>query len=126
MKRLPVLSVGLYRRLLAHAAVNGRLEALKRKQPRVMGGWNSTDRENDLGQNAHAKRRGAEINIQVFGRKLGLVSRLVGCSHRDLSRPFVDRNTSYRSCLKCGARKQFNPETFETFGTFYAPPVRTL
>src|SRR6478672_5706888 len=122
MKRLPVLSVGLYRRLLAHAAVNGRLEVLKRKRIRARGGWNSTDPKNDLGKNAAAKRRDAQINVQVFGRKLGLVSRLVGCSHRDLSRPFVDRKTSYRSCLKCGARRQFNTETFETFGTFYAPP----
>lgn len=67
--------------------------------------------------------QGSETKAQAFGRKLGLISRLVGCSHRELSRPFVDGNTSYKSCLKCGARRQFNIETFETFGSFYYPPA---
>lgn len=67
--------------------------------------------------------QGSETKAQSFGRKLGLISRLVGCSHRELSRPFIDGNTSYKCCLKCGARRQFNTETFETFGSFYYPPA---
>lgn len=63
------------------------------------------------------------INPEVFGPKLGLISRLVGCSHREVGRPFVQGNTAYRSCLKCGARRQFDPGTFETFGNFYGSPV---
>jgi hypothetical protein len=61
----------------------------------------------------------------VLGRELGLMTRLVGCSHRELGRPFKDGKTQYRSCVKCGARRQFNSETFETFGKFYLPPVTT-
>jgi hypothetical protein len=62
----------------------------------------------------------------VFGKKVGLINRLIGCSHRDLSRPFVDGNIAYRSCLTCGARRQFNVDTFESFGKFYYPPITRL
>lgn len=59
----------------------------------------------------------------VFGKKMGLMAKLFGCWHENISRPFVQGHTSYRSCLRCGARKQFNPETLETFGAFYFPPL---
>jgi hypothetical protein len=59
----------------------------------------------------------------VFGAKLGLVALLFGCRHDNLSRPFTQGKTSYRSCLDCGARKQFNAETLETYGDFYCPPT---
>lgn len=70
-------------------------------------------------------RRGkqkSEIDPTVFGRKMGLVSKLFGCWHGNISRPFIEGNTAYRSCLKCGARKQFSPETLETKGNYYFPP----
>ena len=60
---------------------------------------------------------------RVFGEKIGLLGKFFGCEHGDLSRPFSQSQVAYRSCLKCGARKQFNTETLETFGTFYYPPV---
>lgn len=66
------------------------------------------------------------IDTQVFGRKLGLVNRLFGCSHKDMGRPFVEKGVNYRSCVNCGARRQFNPDTFETFGNFYCPPASRL
>ena len=59
----------------------------------------------------------------AFGNKIGLFGKLFGCWHNNISRPFVRGNVGYRSCLHCGARKQFNPETLETHGTFYFPPV---
>ena len=59
----------------------------------------------------------------VFGQKLSLMAKLFGCWHDNISRPFVQGKTAYRSCLKCGARKQFNPETLETHGKFYFPPI---
>lgn len=64
-----------------------------------------------------------EIDPFVFGKKAGLIAKLFGCWHDNLSRPFTQNKTAYRSCLNCGARKQFNPETLETHGTFYFPPV---
>jgi hypothetical protein len=63
-----------------------------------------------------------EIDQFVFGQKMGLIPKLFGCWHGNISRPFVQGKTAYRSCLKCGARKQFNAETLETYGNFYFPP----
>ena len=73
---------------------------------------------------ANTRFRNREIiDARVFGRKLGLISRIVGCPHKNVGRPFVEGKTGYRSCMSCGARKPFNTETLETSPTFYCPPV---
>lgn len=59
----------------------------------------------------------------LFANKIGLIGKLFGCGHGELSRPFSQGKIGYRSCLKCGAVKRFNPETLETFGGFYYPSV---
>lgn len=64
-----------------------------------------------------------QVDTQVFGEKVGIFVRLFGCGHKNLSRPFSHRTVAYRSCLQCGARKQFNAQTLETVGGFYNPPV---
>lgn len=69
-------------------------------------------------------RRGRQIaNPQVFGKKIGLLTSVLGCWHEDVGRPFVEGKTAYRSCVKCGARKQFDTETLQTFGNFYGAPA---
>lgn len=70
-----------------------------------------------------SKNSKAIVDHNVFGQKLGLMTRLFGCWHEDVGRPFVKGKTAYRACLSCGARRQFDPETFETFGNFYSNPV---
>jgi hypothetical protein len=62
-------------------------------------------------------------NAQTLGEKVGLFGKIFGCWHKHLSRPFSDKNTSYRACLECGARKQFNAETLKSSGSFYYPPA---
>lgn len=62
------------------------------------------------------------VNKQVFGEKLSFLTKLFGCQHRNVSRPFSNGRTGYRACINCGARRQFNPRTLQTFGAFYAPP----
>lgn len=69
------------------------------------------------------KKRKNEIDQFVFGQKIGLITSLFGCWHGNISRPFVNGQTSYRCCLKCGARKKFNPETWETERKYYLPPT---
>jgi hypothetical protein len=63
------------------------------------------------------------IDKGVFGEKVGFFSKIFGCGHQDISRPFSNGKFGYRVCLNCGARKQFNAETLETFGSFYFAPV---
>jgi hypothetical protein len=64
---------------------------------------------------------------QVFGKKIGIIARLFGCSHSRLSRPFSPANgkVGYRCCLQCGARKRFDLETRTTSGAAYYPPTYT-
>jgi len=64
-----------------------------------------------------------EVDRFVFGQKVDLITKLFGCWHENISRPFTQGKTAYRSCLHCGARRQFNTETLETHGNFYFPPV---
>lgn len=66
------------------------------------------------------------VDRRVFGEKVGFLAKFFGCEHRNISRPFISGKTSYRTCLQCGARKQFDTETFETFGEFYYPPAERL
>jgi hypothetical protein len=46
-------------------------------------------------------------------------ARLFGCWHKEMSRPFTDHGQTYRSCLDCGARRQFNLRRWEMQGDFY-------
>jgi len=66
-------------------------------------------------------KRAKRIERAAFGQKMGLIARLFGCWHENLSRPFGQGAASYRACVECGARKPFNPETLETYGAFYYP-----
>lgn len=60
-----------------------------------------------------------------FGKKIGVLVRLFGCRHRDISRPFTNGKASYRACLSCGARKKFDTKDLKTSGSFYYPPSVT-
>lgn len=72
----------------------------------------------------HFEINGEKIVVDhvLFGKKVGLLTKIFGCGHPDLSRPFSKGRLGYRTCLSCGARKKFNPETLTTFGGFYYPP----
>jgi hypothetical protein len=74
-----------------------------------------------LEQNRIAKRVLDRTN-GAFGKKIGVVGKLFGCWHKSLSRPFTIEAGSYRSCLECGARTEFDIQNFRTLGTFYYPP----
>ena len=63
---------------------------------------------------------------ETFGIKIGLAAKLFGCRHKRISRPFTIGNNSYRSCLHCGARKQFDTRTLKTYGSFHNPPAVSL
>jgi len=56
------------------------------------------------------------------GHKIGIMGKIFGCWHKDLSRPFTENKRSYRVCTECGARREFDTKTFKTLGTFYYPP----
>lgn len=55
----------------------------------------------------------------LVGKIGGGLNRLFGCWHSEMSRPFSNEGQSYRVCLSCGARRQFNIRSWETQGDFY-------
>ena len=67
----------------------------------------------------------------MHGRKksthtlLFLVSKLWSCWHRKMSRPFTHEGETYRVCLKCGMRREFDLEAWKTGRSYYFPKVRT-
>ena len=63
------------------------------------------------------KRRESKKNEQ----KVGFFARLFRCRHKELTRPFTIGKESYRVCTNCGAHRNFDPETLETYGDFYFP-----
>ena len=62
----------------------------------------------------------AEINVTSGAGRFGdFVTRILGCWHTQMSRPFSHQGQAYRSCLKCGAQRKFNLGNWEMQGSFY-------
>jgi hypothetical protein len=49
----------------------------------------------------------------------GFLARMFGCRHKEMSRPFSIQDQTYRTCLDCGARRQFNLKRWEMQGDYY-------
>jgi hypothetical protein len=62
-----------------------------------------------------------EVNIMqaVAGKISTFVTRVFGCWHGELSRPFSRGGRAYRKCLSCGAQRQFNLGNWEMQGKFF-------
>ena len=62
-----------------------------------------------------------------FGEPIGILGKLFGCWHKELTKPITSRRSTYRACLECGARREFDTNEFRSTGPFYyPPPVRTI
>lgn len=54
-----------------------------------------------------------------------LLTAIFGCRHRNLSRPFTHEDETYRTCVDCGARRQFDLGNWQMSGRFFfAAPKR--
>ena len=49
------------------------------------------------------------------------MGRITGCWHRKLSRPFTHGTKTYRVCLRCGMRRDFDLRAWHSTGRFYSP-----
>jgi hypothetical protein len=61
-------------------------------------------------------------------RLLGILRYLIPpffiCWHRKMSRPFTRDGETYRVCLRCGIRRQFDLKQWRTKGDYYHPGNR--
>jgi hypothetical protein len=56
----------------------------------------------------------------------GWLTRLFGCRHRNMCPPFTRGAETYRSCMRCGARRLFNVERGRMTGAYYYAPLSSL
>jgi hypothetical protein len=54
------------------------------------------------------------------------LTRLFGCRHRNMSPPFTAGEETYRSCMRCGARRLFDTERGRMTGAYYYAPLSSL
>lgn len=63
---------------------------------------------------------------QVATAALTWLTRIFGCWHQEMSRPFTLRSESYRVCLECGAHRRFDSEAWEMNGPYYYEPTASV
>jgi len=54
-----------------------------------------------------------------------LLGRFFGCWHRKMTRPFTRGKCTYRTCSRCGMRRDFDLKTWKMKGRYYREPVRS-
>jgi len=52
--------------------------------------------------------------------------RVFSCWHRTLGRPFTHGGLTYRSCMCCGMRREFDLTTWKLKGRYHNAPVESL
>jgi hypothetical protein len=61
-----------------------------------------------------------QINPSSLTAKIGgLMARVFGCWHLEMSRPFSHQGQAYRVCVSCGAQRKFNLGNWEMQGNYY-------
>lgn len=70
-----------------------------------------------LKQYGHGRRSAAPKGLTA--QLSNWLTRVFGCWHSEMSRPFTRDGESYRACLECGARRQFDSTRWEMIGAYY-------
>ncbi len=65
-----------------------------------------------------------EVMAGLRSRLKRLLVSLIGCRHRRLSWPMTHGRETYRVCVRCGMSRNFDPQTWKSFGPFYRPDPR--
>jgi hypothetical protein len=64
--------------------------------------------------------RGAGVSLPGAVGSVGRgLKRVFGCWHMEMGRPQTQGEETYRACLGCGARRRFDPESWQMSGQFY-------
>jgi len=63
------------------------------------------------------------LREKIAGSLRYFLLRLIGCHHRQLSRPFTREGHTFRSCASCGMRREFDLTTWRSKGRYYQAAV---
>lgn len=53
-----------------------------------------------------------------------ITARIFGCWHMKMSRPITKKDITYRYCVKCGLRRNYDLKNSASVGSFYAPSIK--
>jgi hypothetical protein len=62
---------------------------------------------------------GGLYRLPIARRLAGGLTRLFGCWHTRMSRPFTRDGETYCACLGCGARRRFDLQAWRMRGPYY-------
>lgn len=68
---------------------------------------------------SHHSKAGQVDLARLGGMLVQWLTRLFGCWHGEMSRPFTLDKETYRVCMDCGARRRFDPVKWEMTGGYY-------
>ncbi|MBD0325326.1 MAG: hypothetical protein ICV68_02790 [Pyrinomonadaceae bacterium] len=77
-----------------------------------------------LKQDTRVGRRSAWSQIRAAAHLW--LTRIFGCWHQEMSRPFTLGAKSYRVCLECGAHRRFDAQRWEMTGPYYYEAADSL
>ncbi len=63
------------------------------------------------------RRRGFVATVISFCERVAVS--LFACRHRRMSWPMTHGHKTYRTCVKCGMCRRFDPQTWKNLGPFY-------
>ena len=63
------------------------------------------------------------LNSRLVDPLKYLTMRITSCWHLKLSRPFTRGKETYRVCLRCGMRRNFDLQAWKSTGRFYSAPI---
>lgn len=67
----------------------------------------------------HYRHEARRAPREVTGILANWLTRIFGCWHVEMSRPFTRDGESYRACLDCGAHRRFDTAKWELVGAYY-------
>ncbi len=74
----------------------------------------------------HSNSRPVVEGVGFLGALAAWLTRLFGCWHTEMSRPFTLRGVTARVCLDCGARRRFDTARWEMVGAYYYDTASTV
>jgi len=55
-----------------------------------------------------------------------IVTRVLGCWHKNMGAPVTRNGQTYRVCTTCGAQRVFNTEKWRMTGSYFFAPASTV
>ena len=78
-----------------------------------------------LGAFEHYTRVESNKSPKMTTRLMQGLSKIFGCTHKEMSRPFSRHGEAYRVCISCGAHRRFDERTWNSQGPFYYAEAST-